>query len=228
MALATLPLRLQAAPAEGVALAIVYDTSGSMQQAVKNADGTKSPKYVIAKRALQAVLHRLQLFATNAPFGEARKIEAGLFVFSGNSASEFVRFGPFDGMDLARWTNNLPPPTAGTPLGNALETAAQAVLKSPQPRKHVLIITDGENTVGPKPETVLPGLKQQASRRQAAFSVHCVAFDVAAKVFEPLRKLGATVVGAANETQLNDQLTFILEKKILLEDEEPAPPKKTN
>jgi hypothetical protein len=32
------------------------------------------------------------------------------------------------------------------------------------------------------------------------------------------------VVGAANEQQLNTQLEFIFEKKILLEDEEPARP----
>ena len=43
-----------------------------------------------------------------------------------------------------------------------------------------------------------------------------------AKVFDPLKKLGATVVGAADEKQLNSQLEFILQKKILLEDEEPA------
>jgi hypothetical protein len=53
-------------------------------------------------------------------------------------------------------------------------------------------------------------------------SVHFVAFDVDAKVFEGVKKLGATVVGASNESQLNAQLGFILEKKILLEDEEPA------
>jgi hypothetical protein len=48
-----------------------------------------------------------------------------------------------------------------------------------------------------------------------------VAFDVDAKVFAGVKKLGATVVSAANESQLNTQLEFVLEKKILLEDEEP-------
>lgn len=221
--------RVHAAPEEGVALAIVYDTSGSMQQTVKDADGTRSPKYVIAKRALQAVLVRLQHFATNAPPGGApRRIEAGLFVFSGNGATETVRFGPFDGQNLTRWTNNLPAPSAGTPLGNALDTACRAVLRSPLSRKHILVITDGVNTVGPKPETVLPGLKQQAARKQTSLSVHCVAFDVDAKQFDPIKKLGATVVGAANEAQLNAQLGFILEKKILLEDEELPVKPKTN
>ena len=48
--------------------------------------------------------------------------------------------------------------------------------------------------------------------------------DDATKVFDGVKKLGATVVGASDETQLNSQLEFILQKKILLEDEEP--PKK--
>jgi len=57
-------------------------------------------------------------------------------------------------------------------------------------------------------------------RNQAQLSVHFVAFDVDAKVFDPVKKLGATVVGALDETQLNAQLSFILQKKILLEEEE--------
>jgi hypothetical protein len=47
-----------------------------------------------------------------------------------------------------------------------------------------------------------------------------VAFDVNAKVFDSVKKLGATVVGAADEKQLNSQLDFILQHKILLEEEE--------
>jgi hypothetical protein len=49
-----------------------------------------------------------------------------------------------------------------------------------------------------------------------------VAFDVAAKVFDPVKKLGATVVGASDEKQLNTQLEYILQRKILLEEEEPV------
>jgi Mg-chelatase subunit ChlD len=225
---AAAPARAVAAQEEGVALAIVYDTSGSMQQPVKDADGTRSPKYVIARRALQSIVQRLQAFVASAPAGTPRKMEAGLFVFSGNEARELVKMGAFDGKNLDRWTSDLPPPSAGTPLGKALETATRAVLDSPLSRKHVLVVTDGENTVGPKPDAVLPGLKRQAEKSQTRLNVHFVAFDVDAKVFEPLKRMGVTVVGAANETQLNDQLGFILEKKILLEDEEPPAKPKTN
>ena len=69
---------------------------------------------------------------------------------------------------------------------------------------------------------VIPKLKQQAEQNHTSLSVHFVAFDVDAKVFDPVKKLGATVVGAADEKQLNGQLEFILQKKILLEEEEPS------
>ena len=47
-----------------------------------------------------------------------------------------------------------------------------------------------------------------------------------ANVFSGVKKQGATVVGAADEAQLNAQLEFILQRKILLEEEEAPPAKK--
>jgi hypothetical protein len=72
---------------------------------------------------------------------------------------------------------------------------------------------------------VLPNLKRVAEQKGTPISVHFIAFDVAAKEFNSVKKLGATVVSAADEKQLNSQLQFILQRKILLEDEEPAKPK---
>src|SRR5579859_5215408 len=66
---------------EGVALAIVYDTSGSMHDPVPDKSGGTSPKYLIANRALIDVARQIQAFATNNPAGTSRKIETGLFVF---------------------------------------------------------------------------------------------------------------------------------------------------
>lgn len=216
---------VNAAEEEGVALAIVYDTSGSMRDAVQDANGGSAPKYVIANRALIAVAKQIQRFATNSASGTPRKIETGLFVFRGDSARQAIPFGPFDATVLENWARHFSNPSGNTPLGNSLTVASQAVLESPLPRKHVLFITDGMNTVGPKPEDVLPGLQRKAGQKGAAVSVHFIAFDADAKIFSPVKKLGATVVGAADEKQLDSQLEFILQRKILLEDEE-APKKK--
>jgi len=217
------PAAVRAASEEGVALAIIYDTSGSMKELVPDRAGGSAPKYMIANRALLAVTDQIQTFATNAS-GGPRKIEAGLFVFQGDHAREAVKFGPFNPAALRDFARGFSAPGGNTPLGNALTAASQTVLRSPLSRKHVLIITDGMNTAGPTPSAVLPRLKQEAQSQGAALSVHFVAFDVDAKVFSSVKQLGATVVGAANEKQLDSQLQLILQKQILLEDEE-APAK---
>ena len=216
------PARLVAAQEDGVALAIVYDTSGSMKDSVPDSSGGSSPKYLIANRALLAVTKRLETFATNS--AGPRKVEAGLFVFKGQGAREAVKFGPFQPAALEAFAHEFSNPSGTTPLGNALTAATQVVLNSPLTRKHVLVITDGVNTAGPKPEVVLPKLQRQAQQRQTSLSVHFIAFDVDAQVFAPVRQLGATVVSAADEKQLDSQLEFILQRKILLEEEEPKKP----
>jgi von Willebrand factor type A domain len=213
---------LRGAEEDGVALAIIYDTSGSMRDPVLDRADQSTPKYIIANRALLAVARQLQSFATNTSAGAPRKIFTGLFTFQGSQARQAIPFGPFDAAALQNWAERFSSPNGSTPLGNTLAAAAQTVLNSPLSRKHVLIITDGMNTAGPDPARVMPRLKQQAAQKGASLSVHFVAFDVDAKVFDPVKKLGATVVGAADETQLNSQLQFILQRKILLEEEEPT------
>lgn len=200
--------------AEGVAVAIVLDTSGSMKESVRDGKGGRSPKYVIGNRALKSVVAKIEQFATNAP---NRTVHAGLFTFSGEGALEVVKFGKFDPAAMRSWLEKYPGPQSGTPLGRAVETASAAVLNSDLAQKHVLVITDGQNTVGPNPTEVLPRLTKQAERKGAILFTHFVAFDIAAGVFAPLKNQGATVVAAADEKQLNQQLDFVLEEKILLE-----------
>jgi hypothetical protein len=211
------PFHIAAAEEDGIALAIVYDTSGSMNEPVRNSTGSSSPKYVIANRALLAIVKQIQIFATNNAGGAPRKVDAGLFIFEGSGAKDVVKFGSFDAAAIQNWVTNFSKPNGSTPLGNALKTASQAVLDSPLPRKHVLVITDGMNTMGPEPVAVMPDLNRKAEQKQTVVFVHFIAFDVDAKVFSPLKKLGATVAGAADETQLNAQLDFILQNQILLE-----------
>src|SRR5436190_11840046 len=74
---------LFAAETEGVAVAIVYDTSGSMREAVPDQGGKSSPKYAIANRALISIANQLEAFATNKT-GGAHKVEAGVFIFDNN------------------------------------------------------------------------------------------------------------------------------------------------
>jgi hypothetical protein len=210
---------------EGIALAIIYDTSGSMRDNVPAGGGTRLPKYVIANKALNAIVDRISQYASNSPANAPRKIEAGLFVFKEPSAVPVVPYGPFDAAAMKNCVSHFSQPTGGTPLGNAIRVASKSVLASPLTHKHIVIITDGINTIGPAPEAVIPRIKKNAAGLGGGdVFFHFVAFDVDAKVFDPVKRQGATVLAAANEQQLNSQLQFIFERKILLEDEEPSRP----
>lgn len=207
------------APARGVAVGIVLDTSGSMRDAVPDASGRPAPKHAIANRALQAVIKRLA--AARQPEGPApRPVAAGLVVFRQGRAATAVPFGPFDETKFRAWLKDFRGPDGATPLGNAIDLAGKAVLKSRLPHKHILVITDGLNTSGPKPEGIIPRLQKAARQAETTLAFHFVAFDVDAKAFRPVKELGATLVAAANEAELNARLGYIIEQKILLEDEE--------
>ena len=207
---------------EGIAIAIVYDTSGSMNDPVMDGPGRTAPKFRIASRALTAIVDRLQAVAAGSAGGPPRKLEAGLFVFQGTRAAEAVKFGPFNAEALRDWMKNFSAPAGATPLGAAVELAGRTVLGSRLNHKHVLVLTDGMNTAGPDPATVLPELNRAATRQNTGVSFHFVAFDVDAGAFARVKKQGATVLGAADAKQLNTQLEFILAEKILLEADEPA------
>jgi hypothetical protein len=73
------------------------------------------------------------------------------------------------------------------------------------------------NTVGPDPDKVMPAINRAAEKKQNPVFVHFIAFDVDAKVFNGVKKQGASVASAADESQLNSQLDFILQNQILLE-----------
>ena len=217
------PLRVVAAvPSEdGVALEVVYDTSGSMRETVPDGAGGRKPKYQMAIRALDAIVDRLQFYVTNAPATAPRKLQFGLVTFGESSSKQAIPFGDFKVEGVRARMKTLASPDGGTPLGQAVAMAWRTVLASNLTKKHVIVVTDGENTVGPDPAATLPALREQAVRQGAAVSVHFVAFDVDAKVFGPLKKQDVTVVGAANAKELDARLQDILERKILLEEEEP-------
>ena len=219
------PQSAAAAEPDTVALAIVYDTSGSMRDPVRLRDGGMASKHVIAERAIGEVVARLQMYAANP----SHHLSLGVYTFSHNHAFVLSRFGPFDATAAAALAHHMPQPGGGTPLGEAVLAAGNDVLRAKATHRHVLVITDGMNTVGPDPTHVLPQIAARATDHSTGVAFHFIAFDVAASRFSALKKLGATVVGAADEAQLGEQLTLILEKKILLEEEEvPAPKHTTN
>jgi Mg-chelatase subunit ChlD len=141
--------------------AIVYDTSGSMRDAVQTADGSRAAKYLIANRALAQIVTRIEQFATNT--ATPRAVHGGLYIFRGTDVHEAVPMGPFDAGKFRDWLKSYRGPNSGTPLGTAVDAASRAVLSSKLPPKHVLVITDGRNTQGRIPRYSL--VQQGAERR---------------------------------------------------------------
>jgi hypothetical protein len=199
---------------DGVALAIVFDTSGSMSESVPTGRGGLAAKVRIASDALLAIADRIETWRAEAPGDPHRKIAATVVTFR---EGEGLPMAPFAVEELKGWVKRLRRPDGPTPLGAALRDAGTAVLSSPLTSKHILVITDGQNTHPPEPAEVMDSLLDVAKSFEAEVSVHFVAFDIDAAVFAAVKERGATVVSAADAEQLNQKLSIILTEEILLE-----------
>ncbi len=210
-----------------VALAVVYDTSGSMGGTIPSLGGKPEAKHLIAKRALGAVATRLEKFtAPSAPKSSdstpsapasARALDLGLYVFKLDEAATALPLAPFDATQLRTWLDSHGRPRDSTPLGLTMQLAGQALLASPAPHKHLLVLTDGANSSGIEPENVLDLLRADSEKNQTPLFVHVIALGIKPSIFKALKERGATLIGASDEKQLQTQLDFILENQILLE-----------
>lgn len=206
-------------PPADVALAVVYDTSGSMRVPIKAADGRLAPKNLIAQRAFGLVIDRLERFTRPASdaAASAKRLDLSIVIFNGSRAVTAVPMAPFNAASTRSWLGALPIPDSGTPLGDAMSLAARSLLATPAASKHLLVLTDGENTLGSSPLAALTALQKQTQTQNQTVFVHVIALDIPPAVFASLQKAGATLIGAADEKQLQSQLDFILENQILVE-----------
>lgn len=206
---------LHAAAEPGIALVVVFDTSGSMNSpiAAKSSNGSRDSKFQAALRAFGLVIDRLEAFAKSPV---AKPLSVGVTVFKKQDAAVALPLAPFDAAALRRWIANARADSA-TPLGNALFLAGQELLAAPAASHHLLVLTDGDNTAGRSPESALAQLNRAAEKKQTPLFTHIIAFDIAPSTFAKLKQQGATLIGAADEAQLNSQFDFILEEKILVE-----------
>jgi Mg-chelatase subunit ChlD len=102
-----------------------------------------------------------------------------------------------------------------TPIGDAMIKAKLDLDAAGFSRRHILVVTDGENTRGYSPDDVTRVISGQTEVDRA--SIYFVAFDVAASKFNRVRDSGALVLAAANETDLKGTLDYLLTGKILVE-----------
>ena len=207
------------APQEGIAAAILLDTSGSMKDPIEAA-GKQAAKLQIAQKALLNVLGQFSNFARKHP---EKKILVGIYDFSTRrnqpSCRQVVRLGPPDVKSAESAINGMMP-SGNTPIGDAMITAKKDLDATGINRRHILVITDGENNIGYLPGDVAKVIVQEPEPLRAA--IYFIAFDIGAELFEPVRQAGGLVLAADSEKQLTGTLDYILTGKILVE--EPPPP----
>jgi Mg-chelatase subunit ChlD len=189
---------------------ILIDTSGSMAQTVRDRDGRKRPKHEIARDALRRIV---DFTGTWSAAHRDRPLQLGVFRFS-SSASPVLPMGAFNQSTAASAIAAIPGPGGGTAIGEALKDAFRALYASGCVRKHVVCITDGENTSGAQPDWVARGLFAQT---HGEVELHFVAFDMSASHFAFLKNVNGHAVEAADGEQLAAKLSEIYEKRILAE-----------
>jgi Mg-chelatase subunit ChlD len=200
---------------EGLAAAIVIDVSGSMRETVRGESGEKERKIEIARRAARDLVEQ---FARYADEHKDEPVLLGIYEFSERSGSDDMRpVVPMGAPDRERADRALASlrPDGGTPIGNAMIAAKAELDRTGVSRRHLLLVTDGENTDGFDPAKVAAAINRRPEAERP--SIYFVAFDVEESKFKGVRDAGGLVLAAANARELNDTLDSLLRGKILIE-----------
>jgi VWA domain-containing protein len=200
---------------EGLAAAILIDVSGSMKSEVRGETGEGVRKIEVARRAARDLVDQFARYAGEHP-GEP--VLLGLYEFSRRSGEPDCRpimpMGP-PNRERAEAALADVRPDGGTPIGAAMILAKHELDATGLERRHLLVVTDGENTDGVQPEHVATAIGRRPAAERP--SIYFVAFDVQASVFQQVRDAGGLVLAAANARELNATLDELLRGKILIE-----------
>ena len=200
---------------EGLAAAILIDVSGSMDDEVRGMERSREPKIDIARRAARDLVEQ---FAKYADDHHDETVLLGLFEFSERSGlpdcRPVIAMGPPDRSRADRALASMRA-RGGTPIGDAMIIGKRERDDTGLSRRHLLVVTDGENTDGFDPESVTAGINRRPEGERP--SIYFVAFDIEARRFARVRDAGALVLGAADAADLNSTLDSLLRGQILIE-----------
>ena len=200
---------------EGLAAAIVIDVSGSMRDSVPGESGREERKIEIARRAAKDLVEQ---FARYAEEHKNEPVQLGVYEFSERRGEDDLRpilpMGPPDRAKAEAAIARLRA-DGGTPIGNAMIAAKRELDRTGLTRRHLLLVTDGENTDGHDPVKVAAAINRRPEAERP--SIYFVAFDIEASRFDGVRNAGGLVLGAANARELNTTLDDLLRGKILVE-----------
>ncbi len=194
-------------------LVFILDTSSSMNESLNG-----NSKIDQAKRSLKDILE-----VYRAHNDKNDDLEAALYCFSDNPLIKELM--PLKKFDYHALNNEVDKAQisyfSGTPLGMALARAERELDFFATGNKYIILLTDGENSIGRDPEKVFADIQQSNPKSgDRETTLYVIAFNVDRKVFDPLEKLGAKVREAQNGKELTDVLQAASEE-ILLEAPDP-------
>ena len=197
---------------DGLAAVVLVDVSGSMHDRIK---GERRRKIEAAQAAAIDVVGAFTRYATAHP---DTPVLVGVHEFSARAgapaAREVIPLGkpnPLTAGDAIRAMKT----GGGTPIGDAMAVARLALDRSGLKRRHLLVVTDGENTDGVDPALVASVLEKQPEEVKA--SLYFVAFDVDAEAFAPVKNAGALLLSSKSGAELAATFDELLSDRIFVE-----------
>jgi Mg-chelatase subunit ChlD len=192
------------AKTDGIALAVVLDTSGSMGDRVN--DGVKID---LARGCVREIVKKAENFA------QTKDVPVALSVYRfDDRVANVVPLGN-PSLALADSAIGGIRPGGSTAIGNAVIAATRSLNTSGYSNVHILVITDGENSAGTDPADVAAAFAKLPPQYRP--NVYVVAFDVNSASFWPLKDNGWRILSAANGAELNATLDQLVGGEILLE-----------
>ncbi|MEO5821274.1 MAG: vWA domain-containing protein [Vicinamibacteraceae bacterium] len=197
---------------DGLAAVVLVDVSGSMHDRIK---GERRRKLEAAQAA---ALDLVGAFARYAAAHADMPVLVGVHEFSARAGQPPARLvvplaapNPLTSGDAIRGMKS----GGGTPIGDAMVEARLALDRSGLKRRHLIVVTDGENTDGADPALVTSILEKQPEETKA--SLYFIAFDVDAEAFAQVKNAGALLLSAKSGAELASTFDELLSDRILVE-----------
>ncbi len=203
----------------GISIVLAVDCSGSMDDYPVKRSASK--KYVIASESLTEIMGFLENFYNKNLKSQKIKLKIGLLRFSDNSEVMFnlTEMNDENFIKLKSVTSNINNfiPQYKTAIGETLSKGAEILVQSGTIFKSLIVITDGENTKGVRPEDALTAIVENLNNKNTSdlpvltdsILVSFVGFDIDADVFSNLKNIGSRVTSADNKEELLSALKNI-------------------
>jgi Mg-chelatase subunit ChlD len=197
---------------DGLAAVVLVDVSGSMHDRIK---GERRRKIEAAQ---QAATDLVGAFERYAAAHKETPVLVGVYEFSRRGgeppARTVVPIGTPNATSAGYAISGMKT-GGGTPIGDAMVEARLALDHTDLKRRHLLVVTDGENTDGSDPAVVARVLERQKDDVRAG--LYFVAFDVEATVFDGVKKAGGLLLSAKSGAELASTFDELLSDRILVE-----------